>query len=159
MDHPHSSACAIKSTNLFYSVHHFKTSSAGDKLEQGNKSSLADLILKKKAALTLAFETLDVEQTGEVTRAQWAEVMQSVTTIRIRWLGIISTIAPADSLTPSHVNYRKFLNSYTVNKSDGSQCNVLDSIYANRKKLETVFNFFDTNGDGVRSLHIRIDFQ
>lgn len=37
-------------------------------------------------------------------------------------------------------------------EGEGAQNNVtLDSLYANRKKLETVFNFFDTNGDGVIS--------
>jgi hypothetical protein len=40
----------------------------------------------------------------------------------------------------------------------GTNTAMLDSIYAQRKKLQAVFNFFDTNGDGVRvTINIRVD--
>jgi serine/threonine-protein phosphatase with EF-hand domain len=153
MDHVHTHCYDIGPCGLYYSVYHYKMSTG--LIEKNNKSSLAELIVKKKVALTVGFETVDNDSTGEVTRAQWAEIMQRVTTIKIRWLGIIDNIVPSDALTPATVNYRTFLAFYTVHKSGdagaGKTNMALDCLYGQRKKLEAIFNFFDTNGDGVIS--------
>lgn len=163
MDHKHSNAAPIKESGLFYSVRHFKINgdadlSAAPKEHRDTKSTLQELILKKKAALEVQFETIDTGNTGIITRAQWAEIMLKVTNVQIRWLGLLSQIAAPDSLTPTTVDYRKFLSTYSVKPKNNSKAandkdnsKLLDAMYAQRKKLEAVFTFFDTNGDGVIS--------
>ena len=165
MDHPHTHCYDIGVCGLYYSVYHYKTSNGNGKIEKNNKSSLAELICKKKVALTVAFETVDTENVGEVTRAQWADIMHRVTTIKIRWLGIITNIAPAGSLTSTTVNYRMFLAAYSVHRTDEAEAGkanssmALDSLYGQRKKLEAIFNYFDTNGDGVCDLVVNSTFK
>lgn len=143
---------------LHYSVRHFKMTE-GTSIEKNNQSALAELIIKKKGPLTAAFKAIDVTDSGSVSRAQWAEVMQKVTTMKIQWLRIINTLVPAGSLTPSSVNYREFLGSYSVKRAvedDASAAQKeagdkaqLDNLYSQRKTLESIFKYFDTNGDGV----------
>lgn len=159
MAHSHTNSFAVGSTGLHYSVHNFNCSSdsSGNALETASTSSLSELIVKKKAALRVAFEAKDVEGTGWVTRLQWSEVMQQVTTIRIRWLSLLSDLASSKCLTSTHVDYRKFLSSFRVQSKRIPQSAsnvpapaVMDALYGQRKKLEAVFNYFDVNGDGVR---------
>ncbi len=100
--------------------------------------------------------------------------MQRVTMIKIRWLFIIETLAPASCLTPTSVDYRTFLAHFSLanNASNGSfdanegsvvpggrssangvsgaRIGCMDEMYGQRRKLETVFYFFDSNNDGVR---------
>jgi serine/threonine-protein phosphatase with EF-hand domain len=159
-----------KST-LHYAVKHYKTSAAPDsEIDTNNRMSLRELILKRKGALLSAFEALDTSATGTVTRVDWAETMQRVTLIKIRWLSIIETLAPAECLSPNNVDYRIFLGSFSLAKklaedcvpNEGSvvagqqsrsptvaQMGCMDEMYGQRRKLETVFYFFDSNGDGV----------
>lgn len=156
MDHKHTDAAPVKNSGLFYSVRHYKTSFAKQAADRDTKSSLSELILKKKPALAVAFEALDKDHKGIITRVQWAETMQRVTTVKIRWLGLVASITPPASLTPTTVNYRIFLDNYVVKMrnatpTSGDNAAMLDTIYAQRKKLEAVFNFFDTNGDKIIS--------
>jgi diadenosine tetraphosphatase ApaH/serine/threonine PP2A family protein phosphatase len=111
MNHTHSDSQPIASigntSGLHYSIHTFKLSSANlSAIEKSNKSSITELILKKKPALTGAFEAADTNNNGVVSRTEWSAVMQKVTDIKIRWLGIINTIVPPECLTPSTVDYR-----------------------------------------------------
>jgi len=99
--------------------------------------------------------------------------MQRVTMIKIRWLFIVETLAPASCLTPTSVDYRTFLAHFSLanNVSNGSfdanegsvvaggrsasgvsgaRIGCMDEMYGQRRKLETVFYFFDSNNDGVR---------
>lgn len=93
MDHKHTSSFPVADSGLHYSLSHYKTSSTQmSDIEKNNLSSLSELILKKKQNLTMAFEAADVNQTGKVTKSQWADVMQRVTNMQIRWLGIINTV-------------------------------------------------------------------
>ncbi len=122
-----------------------------DVIQQKNKSSLSQLILRKKVTLKQAFESIDEGNTGFVTRNVWADTMQKVTQIQIRWLAIIDVIAPSECLTPKTVDYRTFLNSFNPNinlKEEGASSTIA-AMYAQRGKLEAIFNFFDLNGDGV----------
>lgn len=173
-----------KST-LHYAVKHYKTSAADhSEIDTNNRLSLRELILKRRGPLYSAFEAADTENTGSVSRIEWADVMQRVTMIKIRWLSIIETLAPAECLSPNNVDYRIFLQSFSLSKrlpgedaeevpgegtvvtgqtpgaSHGSpirsgiirneaQVGCMDEMYGQRRKLETVFYFFDSNGDGV----------
>ena len=149
--HAISDAYPIKNSGLFYEVNRYKTSQAPDNLNESNKTSLMDLLVRKKIGLKAAFEAADIENSGILSRNEWADIMQRVTNIKIRWLSIISTIAPTECLTPQHVNYKIFIDSLTFGKNDVSNAEAMDAMYAQRKKLETVFYFFDTNNDGVIS--------
>jgi len=161
--------------DLYYSIKRYRTTLSRLKLlTDSNKTSLRELILKKKSALVSAFEAVDTTNCGTVTRLEWAEVMQRVTMIKILWLSIISILVPPESLTPSSVKYRDFIHAYTMDltklqRSDSSnsvddgsgresgrglvpgESVTLDDIYGQRKKLEQIFYFFDLNGDGVIS--------
>jgi serine/threonine-protein phosphatase with EF-hand domain len=166
-----------KST-LHYAVRHYKTSAALDsEIDTNNRMSLRELILKRKGALLSAFEAVDTEAVGFVSRVEWADIMQRVTLIKIRWLSIIETLAPVECLTPSSVNYPLFLGSFSVarklegdgvlgegavvtgqtgnaHKPTEAQMGCMDEMYGQRRKLETVFYFFDSNGDGVRDVYL-----
>ncbi len=140
--------------NLHYGVKRYKTTEACTNIEDSNRNSLTDLILRKKSALTSAFEACDPNNTGHVTRFEWAEIMLKITNIKIRWLSIISTVAPPACLTPMTVDYRAFLQSFTLESKYNlphhpKAALAMDDMYGQRKQLETVFYFFDTNGDGV----------
>jgi len=154
--YPHAFGGSIKhsSSGLYYIVRRYKTSESDIKaIEEKNKSSLTQLILRKKVSLSAAFEAIDENNTGFISRTDWAEIMQRVTQIRIRWLSIIDIIAPSSSLTSKSVNYREFLQSISIainiDFGKGSNSNeTIAAMYAQRGKLEAIFNFFDTNGDG-----------
>lgn len=152
--------------DLHYTVKRYKTSESTTNLEDSNKLSLTELIMKKKTALSSAFEAIDIDNLGIVSRIEWAEVMQRITQIKIRWLSIITTLAPEECLSSTSVAYRLFLDNFSVQnlvenrkRSDsltGSETKgeanygVMDDMYGQRKKLETVFYYFDTDNDGVR---------
>jgi len=104
----------------------------------------------------LAFEVEDPQQTGVVSRSVWAEVMARVTTLKILWLSIITSIAPAECLANNTVAYGPFLKSFKLMpasavEGEDTSNQLMDVMYAQRKKLETIFYFFDTDGDGVIS--------
>lgn len=148
-------------SNLHYAVQRYKTSAATtEEIIDNNNMSLRELILKRKAALNSAFEAADEMNLGVVSRNEWAEIMQRVTQIKIRWLSIINAIAPPESLSASSVAYKVFLSKFSVaNNAEGTgvqldnemQVTAMDDMYGQRKKLETVFYFFDSNGDGMIS--------
>lgn len=144
-----------ESVSLTYFVRRYKTSiSDMTVVEKKNKSSLSQLILRKKQPLLAAFEEIDTAKKDVVSRLDWSDVMQRITQIQIRWLAIIDGIAPASCLTPKTVNYRVFLDSFNPGISlkdhpDGAANSTIAAMYAQRGKLEAIFNFFDLNGDGV----------
>jgi Ca2+-binding EF-hand superfamily protein len=172
-----SDAYPIRDSGLFYEVNRYKTSHAPDNLHKSNKTSLIDLLMRKKVGLKAAFEAADTDNNDMVSRSEWADIMQRVTNIKIRfislllslllfiiiviiiiiitiirWLSIISTIAPVECLSSSNnINYKIFLNSLTFSKNDMANAEAMDAMYAQRRKLETVFYFFDSNNDGVIS--------
>lgn len=165
--HPSQDAIPAGKSGLYYVVKQYKTSNTDiDDVAQNNKTSLMELILKRKPALLSAFEAADAQSAGVVSRVEWADIMQRVTQIKIRWLSIIQSIAPKDCLSPTSVAYRVFLDSFSVaNKMEGAQSpgadagavdqqhiGVMDDMYGQRRKLETVFYFFDLNGDGIITL-------
>lgn len=160
--HPfHMSAPVGSKSPMHYYVRRYKTSEADRDLVASNTLSLRELILKKKYALSTAFEAADLHNDGVISRIEWADIMQRVTMMKIRWLGVINTLAPADCLNPTSVYYRKFLANFSLGGSSAAlqameskgvdAKSVLDDMYGMRKQLETVFYFFDTNGDGVIS--------
>jgi Ca2+-binding EF-hand superfamily protein len=139
-------------------VHRYKTTrSSGVDLEKSNASGLREIIFKKKSALLSSFEAVDKHNTGRISRTEWSRIMQNVTSIYIRWLSLITQLVPAEGLDSSSVDYQAFLKSYSVNipADAGTDAEIstltLDQLYGQREKLESIFAFFDSNGDGIIS--------
>ena len=160
LPHKFSESQPVGSSGLYYAVHRFKTSSSEIALEVTNKMSLSSLIVRKKNALRMSFQAIDKGNLGQVTRAEWADVMLRVTGIKIRWLAIMKSLVPPNALTPRTVDYIDFLAAFTKEglallehssgaTSESAGLTMMDAMYVQRKKLETVFYYFDTNGDGV----------
>lgn len=122
MNHKHSKSFPVGASGLFFSVHRFTTSTASTEAKNNQNSSLRDLIARKRNALLVSFEAIDVDGTGSVTRSQWSQTMQSVTGIKMRWLALLHRIAPPGSISPAAVDYNSFLASFATSRSprDGS---------------------------------------
>jgi Ca2+-binding EF-hand superfamily protein len=130
-----------------------------------NKMSLSSLIVRKKNALRMSFQAIDKNNSGQVSKAEWADVMLRVTGIKIRWLAIMKSLVPSNALTPRSVDYIDFLAAFTAEiianapadvagqTRENAGLTMMDAMYVQRKKLETVFYYFDTNGDGVSDSH------
>jgi diadenosine tetraphosphatase ApaH/serine/threonine PP2A family protein phosphatase/Ca2+-binding EF-hand superfamily protein len=159
LPHKFSDSQPVGNSGLYYAVHRFKTSSSEIALEVTNKMSLSALIVRKKNALRMSFQAIDKENAGQVTKAEWADVMLRVTGIKIRWLAILKSLVPPDALGARTVGYTDFLDAFTTEglanmdgaqpQSDQAGLTIMDAMYVQKKKLETVFYYFDTNGDGV----------
>lgn len=137
-----------RNPNLHYLVKRYKANKTVGSLQNSTQSSLTEMIIKKKGPLTAAFEAKDTQQTGQISRLEWAEVMQHVTGIKIRWLSVLPTIAPPEATTSNAVLYRKFLSHFAIKGSDGA-AGGLPEDYGPRKRLEQIFGFFDADGNGV----------
>ena len=156
LPHKFADAQPVARSGLYYTVHRYKTSTEVGDLAATNKVSLAGLILRRKNALRIAFQAIDHDDSRTVTRAQWAEVMVKVTAVKIRWLAMLKSLCKPEALTPTTVNYTEFLGQYTTDNlapttdtnSTATGVKMMDAMYFQKKKLETVFYFFDSNGDG-----------
>ena len=165
LPHKFSESQPVGKSGLYYAVHRFKTSSAEIALEVTNKLSLSGLIVRKKNALRMSFQAIDKDNIGQVSKAEWADVMFRVTGIKIRWLAIMKSLVPAHALTARTVDYIDFLAAFTQEflgktamdgagvgaTSESAGLKIMDAMYVQKKKLENVFYYFDTNGDGVRT--------
>ena len=131
--------------------------------------SLSGLIVRKKNALRMSFQAIDKSNAGLVSKAEWADVMLRVTGIKIRWLAIMKSLVPPKALNPRSVDYIGFLDAFTPEmlanappdpegigaSSESAGLTMMDAMYVQRKKLETVFYYFDINGDGVSAIAIK----
>ena len=142
------------------------------------KITAMDLLLRKKRALAIAFRNADIANTEIVTRNEWARIMREVTGLKILWLNTISLLVPVHALLGNGVLYMNFINSlapsahrqnekaiykHTAHSSHGagrksgpagddpsSSSQIMDLLYGNKKRmLETIFYYFDANGDGM----------
>lgn len=102
-------------------------------------------------ALFQAFEAEDVTNSGKLSKAVWAAIMARVTDVRIRWLVVLAGISDADVVEHGFVHYCKFLKCYS-GKAETVKTLTLDTLYAQRHKLEALFHVFDVDGDGSISL-------
>lgn len=156
LPHKFAEAQPVARSRLYYTVHRYKTSTADVDLAATNKTSLSGLILRKKNALRIAFQAIDHDDSRTVTRAQWADIMVKVTGVKIRWLAMLKSLCKPEALIDKLVNYTEFLSQYTTENlapkvdgnATGTGIKMMDAMYFQKKKLESVFYYFDSNGDG-----------
>lgn len=135
-----------ENSNLHYTIETF-TTSEGDNGENECKDLLQDLILKKFKALHLNFSAADSGGTGKISLEAWAEVMRSVTKVNVAWTSLAGAIIPAIARSGTDVYYAEFLQKFK--RADNGNEHV--ELYAERPKLEAIFRFFDTDGNGAIS--------
>ena len=66
----------------------------------------------------------------------------------------MSVIVPDDAIIDDDIDYHKFLQTFhlKLQRSGRDESDVMmDALYANRSKLEAIFHFFDTDGNGTIS--------
>jgi serine/threonine-protein phosphatase with EF-hand domain len=136
-------------SELYYSVHRYKTSEASKSLTVSTKVSLLELLLKKKKSLTLALEAYDDNNNDYVEKNEFTEILERICNIGIDWIPILPSIVPSNCWKDETIHYIRFLESLSVvHKKESLTGGSMDAMYANRKKLEAIFYFFDTDGSG-----------
>lgn len=169
MAHSFADATAIPGAKgLHFSVNRYQL--GGEKeltsLITRNRTSLGECLFKHKFALNRQFQAHDVARSGTLERLEFATILGAVTTIRIRWLAILSQLVPKHCLAPDgrSVLYELFLDSLRIEPGkvvggdarDGGMGGstqlhspeLVERLYVSRKRLEIIFRCFDANGDG-----------
>lgn len=143
-------AAQVDGCNLWYSVLSFNTTIGEETEEKKTERLLHELILKKWNALLLAFQTVDMESTGKVSKVQWASIMHDITKIKIMWMQLAVVLVPPSGFhnMGHEIDYKIFLNRFKAGSED--QLDV-KGMYIQRKKLDAIFRYFDTDGDGIIS--------
>lgn len=141
-------------TDLGYVVHRYKTAESDlETIEKNNLSSLRDLLIRKKGALIEAFVSQDTNKSGLVSKAKWAQVLQNVTQLQFSWIMLVHSLVDKSCFHPDNgmIFYKLFLESLEINVKvgDGNSATSLAAMYVQRSKLEKIFQFFDSNGDGI----------
>ena len=163
---------SLKKSNLYYSVHCFyigDSQQQAECLRAATKSSVIKLLLKKKASLAKVFAHVDVEQTGFVSQEEWKEILTQITKLQIQWDVLLPILVPKNAINnvTQKIKYGEFLTHFErefsnhlnngVDLSDSNstglsntdqKAKVFDALYANKKQLKALFQFFDTNNDG-----------
>ncbi|CAB1103637.1 unnamed protein product [Ectocarpus sp. CCAP 1310/34] len=145
------------SPEVHYTVFEYQLTAA-DKdhghLLKANQSGLSSLVLRKKRALTAAFTQVDKQGDGFVTKDKWCQVMSNVTGLQISWKAILNIIVDEEDREGDKINWRAFMSKFHVklsaraSKGVGKNVAMFDAMYADREKLEAIFRFFDTDGNG-----------
>ncbi|CAM9645564.1 unnamed protein product, partial [Phaeothamnion confervicola] len=153
-----------QSPPVYYTVHDYQLAAPrvnDNGVSAANRNGLSGLVLRKKRQLGEVFEQVDVEKTGWVTKAKWAGVMEAVTGLQIAWTQLLPLLTDPADLTDDKIQWQRFINKFHVQLSerakDQSRSGALfDAMYANRDRLEAIFRFFDSDGNGSIS---REEFQ
>lgn len=150
--HSHSvkGATKVDDCDLWYSVLSFNTTLGEETEEKKTERLLHELILKKWNALLIAFQTVDTENTGFISKVQWADIMREVTKIRIMWMQMVAVLVPARGLRNlgHEIDYNVFLDRFKPGAEDEMD---MQGMYFQRKKLTAIFRYFDTDGNGTIS--------
>ena len=143
-------ATKVDGCDLWYTILSFSTVKGEEIEEKKTERLLHELILKKWNALLLAFQTVDVENTGIISKVQWADIMRDVTKIKIMWMQMPGVLVPSEGLhnMGHEIDYKVFLDRF----KDGAEDEIdVQGMYIQRKKLAAIFRYFDTDGNGTIS--------
>lgn len=149
-NHAIDGATKVDDSNLWYSVLSFTTTKGEESDKKKTERLLHELILKKWNALMLAFQTADIGNTGIVSKVAWADIMRDVTKIKILWMQMAAVLIPPNGLLNlgHEVDYKIFLNRFKAGSEDEID---MQGMYLQRKKLEAIFRYFDSDGNGTIS--------
>jgi Ca2+-binding EF-hand superfamily protein len=141
------SVVKIEDCDIWYRVYTFSTNTGEELKQQKTERLLHELILKRWNALQIAFVDADKNGTGIVSRLQWSNIMRTVTRIDIMWISMIPVLVAPDALhnMGHEVNYSVFLDRYKQGSEDQLD---MKNLYSQRKKLEAIFRYFDSDGNG-----------
>ena len=141
---------------IWYTVTSYSTQEGADlaSLVSANETNLREMVLRKKGELRGAFGNISAD--GEtVTVEQWCAVMTEVTGLVIAWRHVVDVLVPLDALREdsSLIAYGAFLDNFQSQLAQGLQTvqgsgQMMDALYANRPRLEAIFRWFDTDGNG-----------
>jgi diadenosine tetraphosphatase ApaH/serine/threonine PP2A family protein phosphatase/Ca2+-binding EF-hand superfamily protein len=135
-------------------------------LKEDIVSKLLSRIAASRLGLVSKFSFLDENKSGRVSRQQWCQVLQEVLGLSIDFIQFQSYLGlpemGVDGLQHGAIDYMDFCNRYIVyNPSvaaapQASSTNhffeeMMEVLFARRYELDSVFRFFDTNGDGMIS--------
>uniref|UniRef100_K3WX33 Serine/threonine-protein phosphatase n=1 Tax=Globisporangium ultimum (strain ATCC 200006 / CBS 805.95 / DAOM BR144) TaxID=431595 RepID=K3WX33_GLOUD len=90
------------------------------RLERRTLMSLVELICEKKSSLWSAFARVDASGTGRVTKLQWKDMLQRTLGIEVNFLSYFRQLATLEQDALGGVDYKKFLNRYTVELGGGN---------------------------------------
>jgi Ca2+-binding EF-hand superfamily protein/diadenosine tetraphosphatase ApaH/serine/threonine PP2A family protein phosphatase len=139
----------VNDAELWYNVYSF--AKPGEFVEKDRTQRLLhELILRKWNALKIAFMSEDTEGRGRISKIRWAAIMHDVTKVNLMWMHFLPILVHSNGLfnMGHEVDYNLFLGRYKIGSED--QIDV-DKLYIQRRKLEAVFNYFDTDGNGFIS--------
>mmetsp|Transcript_35588 Transcript_35588/g.36292 ORF Transcript_35588/g.36292 Transcript_35588/m.36292 type:complete len:688 (+) Transcript_35588:83-2146(+) len=109
----------VRDLNLWYSVRHYSVAPQlkKRKSEKAEPSmGLIEMIRSHHEKLLEAFTLADDNNTGEISKLAWADVMQRVTGLKIRWLTMIPFIVADDIRSSGEIDYKKFIKYFTENE-------------------------------------------
>lgn len=160
---------------LYYTTHTYYNGSdpltQERRLRDTTQASLAELILKKKVSLRKAFEDkeADTEKTGRLPLDVWSSVMEDVTKVQVQWKLLLPLLMPTNEPVAeaaasgddaagvdnhTTIDYVAFLDGFQLqfmgkaSMSATTGKTMFDALYVNRRQLETMFRFFDTDKSG-----------
>ena len=105
----------VPGTDMCYTVRHFTikpTLVNAESMTEKPQIPLHEMIISKHDELRDAFVAADVEHTGKVSRLKWADIMQKVTQLKIRWLTMVPFIIPEFRRSDGAIDYAGFLEDY-----------------------------------------------
>jgi serine/threonine-protein phosphatase with EF-hand domain len=148
------------SVQVFYNVRDYHLSLAQnrgtaslDGVTNANRHGLSTLVLRKKKVLAQAFAQVDRTNSGLITVAKWAGVLEHVTGLHLQWPALLDTIVSPEDREGELINWSKFLNKFHVQLKSGMDqptvgASMFDALYSDRERLEAIFRFFDTDNNG-----------
>lgn len=108
----------VEGTDIHYFVYYFSIESNYDTVQSHNLdlagSTLYDHILQKKKELFEEFKAYDHDNSELVTTAVWAEVMEKIMRLHVRWLLMIDELVLPECYIDGKINYTAFISSFTA---------------------------------------------
>jgi diadenosine tetraphosphatase ApaH/serine/threonine PP2A family protein phosphatase len=129
-------------------------------LEQAIVTKLLTRIATCRLGLINQFREEDKQKTGHVTREIWSSCLTTVLGLHIPFLQFQEYLGlpelGVDGKKDGPIDYMDFCNRYVVanpmasatGSTDTFFKEMMDVMYARRYELESLFTFFDTDGDG-----------
>ena len=112
------SATTVQGTDLSFNVFQYNIVS-GSPLKKGVSQAfnLQGLLVSKVNVLRRAFEAADIRNNNTISVNTWAEIVSSITKIKIHWSAIAYRVVPNYAFDGETINYTKFLDAIRADES------------------------------------------